>query len=128
MLAGIAREERTVVLFEAPHRLADAVEAIGRAMPGRRIAVARELTKRFEEVRRGTAVELLPWAQGGVKGEIVIVIEGAAPVLADLPSAVEQVLRLKEGGMRLKEAAAEVAEATGHPRNALYRAALGAGT
>ena len=128
MLVGIAREERTVVLFEAPHRLAESIEAIDRAMPGRRIAVARELTKKFEEVRRGTAAELLPWAQGGVKGEIVIVIEGAAPVLADLSSALEQVLRLKDGGMRLKDAAVEVAEATGHPRNALYRAALGAGT
>ena len=124
MLASIAREERTVVLFEAPHRIADSLAAVDRAMPGRRIAVCRELTKRYEEVRRGTAAELVPWAREGVKGEIVIVIEGAAPVLADLDAAVEQVLRLKAGGMRLKEAAAEVAEATGHPRNALYRAAL----
>lgn len=124
-LASIAREERTVVLFEAPHRLAESVEAIDRAMPGRRIAVARELTKRFEEVRRGTATELLDWARAGVKGEIVIVVEGAAAVLADLDAAVAQVLRLKESGMRLKDAAAEVAEATGHPRNALYQAALG---
>lgn len=124
MLASIAREERTVVLFEAPHRIADSLAAVDRAMPGRRIAVCRELTKRFEEVRRGTAAELEPWAREGVKGEIVIVIEGATPVLADLDAAVEQVLRLKAGGMRLKEAAAEVAEATGHPRNALYQAAL----
>lgn len=124
-LAALAREERTVILFEAPHRLADALEAIDRAMPARRVAVCRELTKRFEEVRRGTAAELLPWAREGVRGEIVIVLEGAAPVLADLGAAVQQVLRLQKGGMRLKDAAAEVAEATGHPRNALYRAALG---
>lgn len=124
MLAALAREERTVVLFEAPHRLTDALEAIDRAMPGRRVAVCRELTKRYEEVRRGTAAELLPWAREGVKGEIVLVLEGAAPVLADLDAAVQQVLGLKAAGMRLKEAAAEVAEATGHPRNALYRAAL----
>jgi 16S rRNA (cytidine1402-2'-O)-methyltransferase len=93
-------------------------------MPERRMAVCRELTKRFEEVRRGTADELLPWAREGVKGEIVLVIEGATPALTDLDAAIEQVLRLKDGGMRLKDAAAEVAEATGHARNALYQAAL----
>lgn len=127
MLASVAREERTLVLFEAPHRLAESVEAIGRAMPGRAMAVCRELTKRFEEVRRGTPEELLPWAQAGVKGEIVLVIAGAEPVLADEAAAVEQVLALRAGGMRLKDAAAEVAEATGHARNALYQAALAAG-
>ncbi|SDS37324.1 16S rRNA (cytidine(1402)-2'-O)-methyltransferase [Agrococcus carbonis] len=124
LLAGLEREERTLVLFEAPHRLAESLEAIARAMPERRMAVCRELTKRFEEVRRGTAVELLPWAQGGVKGEIVLVIEGARPALTGTDAAVEQVLRLQAGGMRLKDAAAEVADATGHARNALYRAAL----
>ena len=123
-LQQVAREERTLVLFEAPHRLAESIEAIGRAMPGRRMAVCRELTKRFEEVRRGTADELLPWAREGVRGEIVLVIEGATPALTDLDAAIEQVLRLKDGGMRLKDAAAEVAEATGHARNALYQAAL----
>lgn len=123
-LAALEREERTIVLFEAPHRLAETVEAIARMLPGRRIAIARELTKRFEEVRRGTAAELAAWAASGVKGEIVLVVEGAAPAVADEAAAVAQVLRLRDGGMRLKDAAAEVAEATGHPRNALYRAAL----
>lgn len=123
-LAAVAREERTLVLFEAPHRLVESLEAIERAMPERRMAVCRELTKRYEEVRRGTAAELLPWARDGVRGEIVLVIEGASPALTDLDAAIAQVLRLKQDGMRLKEAAAEVAEATGHARNALYQAAL----
>ncbi|WP_072312932.1 16S rRNA (cytidine(1402)-2'-O)-methyltransferase [Agrococcus sp. Marseille-P2731] len=123
-LTGVAREERTLVLFEAPHRLIESLESIERVMPERRMAVCRELTKRYEEVRRGTAGELLPWAREGVRGEIVLVLEGARPALTDLAAAIQQVLLLKEGGMRLKEAAAEVAEATGHARNALYQAAL----
>ena len=123
-LTDVAREERTLVLFEAPHRLIESLESFERVMPERRLAVCRELTKRYEEVRRGTAGELLPWARDGVRGEIVVVVEGARPALADLDAAIAQVLLLRQGGMRLKEAAAEVAEATGHARNALYQAAL----
>ena len=121
---SIAAEPRTVVLFESPHRLADTLAAVAEVLPERPLAVCRELTKKFEEVRRGTAAELLPWAQQGVKGEIVIVVgPGEAPAV-DFAAAAARVQALTASGVRLKEAAAEIAEATGHSRRDLYQAAL----
>ena len=79
---ALVDERRTMVFFESPHRigdsLADLVEAMG---PERRVVVCRELTKMFEEVRRGTLAELVAWAEGGVKGEITIVVAGAERVV-----------------------------------------------
>ena len=121
---SIASEQRTVVLFESPHRLADTLESIAQVLPDRQVAVCRELTKRFEEVRRGTAAELLPWAREGVKGEIAVVIAGGEPVTLDFEAAAEQVRRLVAEGERLKDAAAQVAAATGHGKRDLYQAAL----
>jgi 16S rRNA (cytidine1402-2'-O)-methyltransferase len=125
--AGLAREPRTLVLFESPVRLpatlADLAEAFG---PDRRAAVCRELTKMYEEVARGTLAELAARFADGARGEIVIVIEGAAPASADLPTATARVLELVAAGIRLKDAAAEVADATGLGRRELYEAALAA--
>lgn len=125
-LASLAHEERTMVFFEAPHRLADfladAAQALGE---GRRAAVCRELTKTYEEVRRGSLQELAEWAGEHARGEITVVIEGAA-VTVDEATAVAQVVDLVSSGVRLKQAAAEVAEATGLSRNQLYRRALDA--
>ncbi|MBC7518665.1 MAG: 16S rRNA (cytidine(1402)-2'-O)-methyltransferase [Microbacteriaceae bacterium] len=124
-LKSLAREERTMVFFESPHRLADCLADMGRAFgDDRRIAVCRELTKFYEEVRRGTAAELGEWAALGVKGEICIVVAGAAAVEVDLVAGIEQVRRLVASGSRLKEASAEVAEATGLSRRELYEGAL----
>lgn len=129
MLAELATEPRTIVLFESPHRLAETLRAMADAWPEpRRIAVCRELTKLHEEVRRGTAAELASWAAEGVKGEIVLVVEGASPARASASDAVAEVRRLVADGRRLKEAAAEVAAATGRSKRELYEAALrGAG-
>ena len=71
-------ESRTVILYESPHRLLKALKEASEFLnPQRKIAVCRELTKKFEEVRRGTAVELLDYfMKQGVKGEIVMVIDG----------------------------------------------------
>lgn len=128
-LAALARETRTMVFFESPNRiaesLADVVTVLGAE---RRVVVARELTKMFEEVKRGPASELAAWAAGGVKGEIVVVIEGAEAASADLPSGIAQVLALVADGSRLKEASAEVAEATGLSKRELYEGALAART
>lgn len=122
--SSISTEPRTVVLFESPHRIADTLAAIAEALPERQVAVCRELTKKFEEVRRGTAAELLPWAQAGVKGEIVVVLgPGQAPTL-DFETAAAQVRALAASGTRLKDAAAEVSQATGFSRRDLYQAAL----
>ncbi|MFC7432537.1 MULTISPECIES: 16S rRNA (cytidine(1402)-2'-O)-methyltransferase [unclassified Agrococcus] len=123
-LRGLADERRTVVLFESPHRIADALADVAHVLGDRPVAVARELTKRFEEVRRGTAAELEPWAREGVKGEIVLVIGGAQPAPASLEDAVADVLARVAAGERLKEAAGAVAERTGRGRSELYDAAL----
>ncbi|WP_417510821.1 16S rRNA (cytidine(1402)-2'-O)-methyltransferase [Microbacterium sp.] len=126
-LGKLASEPRTMIFFESPSRLASSLADMGTAFGDtRRIAVCRELTKFYEEVRRGTASELVEWADAGVKGEIVVVVEGAAPVAASAEDAGAQVQSLVEGGMRLKEACAEVAAATGLSSRDLYQQALAA--
>ena len=86
--AGLADEERTTVFFESPHRLAATLAEAAKALGGdRRAAVCRELTKTYEEVRRGGLAELADWAAEGVRGEITVVLAGAEPrevSLADL--------------------------------------------
>ncbi|UAJ78424.1 16S rRNA (cytidine(1402)-2'-O)-methyltransferase [Leifsonia sp. ZF2019] len=124
-LRALAAEPRTMVFFESPNRLAASLAAMAEELGAeRRVVVCRELTKLFEEVRRGTAAELADWAADGVRGEIAIVVAGAPARVVDPESALEQVLALVASGTRLKEAAAEVAEATGLGRRDLYQAAL----
>lgn len=123
---ALAREERTLVLFESPNRLAESLADLVTAFgPERRVVVARELTKLHEEVRRGTAAELAAWAASGVRGEICLVVAGAEPASASLEDGIRQVSALVASGTRLKDAAAEVAEATGLGRRDLYQGALG---
>ncbi|GAA0341187.1 16S rRNA (cytidine(1402)-2'-O)-methyltransferase [Micropruina glycogenica] len=123
-LAGLAAEPRTMVFFEAPHRLAvflaDAEAALG---ADRRAVVCRELTKTYEEVRRGTLAELRGWAEGEVRGELTVVVEGAQ-VSGDPEGALAAVQAAVASGQRLSEAVAEVAAAHGVPRRQLYDAAL----
>lgn len=124
-LRAVSSESRTMVFFESPNRLAASLADIATALgDDRRVVVCRELTKLYEEVRRGTAAELAAWAAEGVRGEIVIVVAGAPAREADPEAAVEQVVALVAAGSRLKEAAAEVAEATGLSKRDLYQAAL----
>ena len=126
-LRMLASEPRTMIFFESPARLASSLADLGGAFGAdRRIAVCRELTKLYEEVRRGTADELVAWAEQGVKGEIVIVVEGAAPVAVSAEDALAQVQALVASGTRLKDATAEVAAATGLSSRDLYQAALAA--
>ena len=124
-LASLAGEQRTVVFFESPHRLAstlsDAASALG---AGRRAAVCRELTKTYEEVKRGGLGELAAWAEDGVRGEITVVLEGAAPREVSVADLVAEVSARVEAGERLKSAAAEVAEAAGVSKKELYDAVL----
>lgn len=123
--SSLARETRTMVFFESPNRLGAALADLASALGGdRRAVVCRELTKLHEEVRRGTAAELAEYFADGARGEICLVVEGSAPPTADLATAVEQVTALVDGGFRLKEATAEVAEATGVGRRELYEAVL----
>lgn len=90
------------------------------------MVVCRELTKLHEEVKRGTASELAAYFADGARGEICIVVEGAAPATADLATGLAQVQALVAAGLRLKEATAEVAEQTGLGKRELYEAALAA--
>ena len=123
--AALAREERTMVFFESPNRLPAALADLASALgDDRRVVVCRELTKLHEEVRRGTAAEVAAYFAEGARGEICIVVEGAAPATSDLPTGIAQVLALVAGGLRLKEAASEVAEQTGLSKRDLYEGAL----
>ncbi|MFT4210447.1 MAG: 16S rRNA (cytidine(1402)-2'-O)-methyltransferase [Microbacterium sp.] len=125
LLAELAAERRTLVFFESPARLAVSLADLAASFgDSRRAVVCRELTKLHEEVRRGTLAELAAWAEGGVRGEIVVVVSGAAARTVAFPDAVTQVLELTRDGMRLKDAAGEVAAHTGHSSRELYQAAL----
>jgi 16S rRNA (cytidine1402-2'-O)-methyltransferase len=124
-LAELAAEPRTLIFFEAPHRIAETLAALADAFgPDRRGAVCRELTKTYEEVRRGSLAELVAWAGGEVRGEITLVIAGAPTGVADLGEAVTQVRGLVADGARLKPAVAQVAETQGLSKNVLYQAVL----
>lgn len=126
-LTALAGERRTMVFFDSPARVAASLADIAVVLGAeRRVAVCRELTKLHEEVARGTAAELVEWASAGVRGELVIVIEGAPAVEIAFPDAVAQVLTQVAAGTRLKEAAGEVAAQTGHSSRELYQAALAA--
>ncbi|WP_141979235.1 16S rRNA (cytidine(1402)-2'-O)-methyltransferase [Saccharothrix saharensis] len=127
--AALAQEPRTCVFFESPHRLADTLADAAHVLgPDRRAAVCRELTKTYEEVKRGGLGELAEWAAEGVRGEVTVVLAPAevreAPPMEALVAEVRQ--RVADGE-RLKTAAAEVAEAAGVSKKALYDAAIGQG-
>jgi 16S rRNA (cytidine1402-2'-O)-methyltransferase len=124
---ALAQERRTLIFFEAPHRLAVTLAAMAEAFgPDRPAAVCRELTKTYEEVRRGGLVDLAQWAAEGVKGEITVVVGGASAEVIDSETAVAAVQARVAGGERLRDVCAEVAAATGLSRNDLYNAALAA--
>ncbi len=124
-LAALAAEERTMVFFEAPHRLQSSLEAMAEAFgQERRAAVCRELTKTYEEVRRGGLGELAAWAAAGVKGEITVVVAGhvMADTEPDIESLVAEVDRRVAGGEQRKAAVADVAKEAGLPKRELYDA------
>ncbi|NYI99869.1 16S rRNA (cytidine1402-2'-O)-methyltransferase [Nocardioides thalensis] len=124
-LAELAREPRTMVFFEAPHRTAAALGAMAGALGGDRpAAVCRELTKTHEEVRRGGLAELAAWAEEGVRGEVTLVVSGApaGPTVSSDPESLRAaVAALEEDGMRRKEAIAQVAVAAGLPKREVYQ-------
>ena len=112
-----------VVAFESPQRLPRTLRSLATALPGRRAAVCRELTKRFEEVARGTAEELAARFAEAPKGEIVVVV-GPADALVDEPAAVDAVAELVAAGVARRQAAAVVSRLTGVSRNALFERSL----
>jgi len=124
---ALAPERRTLIFFEAPHRLDATLAAMAEAFGADRpAAVCRELTKTYEEVKRGALGDLAQWAAAGVKGEITVVVGGAPAEVSDPESAVAAIQARVAGGERLRDVCAEVAAATGLSRNDLYNAALAA--
>jgi 16S rRNA (cytidine1402-2'-O)-methyltransferase len=118
----------TVVAFESPRRLPDSLAALAAVAPDRPAAVCRELTKLHEDVTRGTLAELARRFRSDVKGEIVVVIGGAAGRTASAPDiafAVDALRRLVQAGARPRAAAAVVAALTGTRANELYTALTG---
>jgi 16S rRNA (cytidine1402-2'-O)-methyltransferase len=126
-LGELATERRTIVLFEAPHRVrqtvADLAEVLG---PLRRLAVARELTKAFEEVWRGTLEEAVAHLSAAEpRGEYVLVVAGAPAPEAPSVDTVEDALRARmEAGAEKRSAIAAVAAELGVPKRQVYEAAL----
>ncbi len=124
-LARLRDERRTMVFFEAPHRLAATLEAMADAYgPERRAAVCRELTKTYEEVRRGELAELASWAVEGVRGEVTVVVDGAPAVAARVEDVLPDIQARVAAGERLKAVCADLAASTGLSSKALYDAAL----
>jgi 16S rRNA (cytidine1402-2'-O)-methyltransferase len=123
--AELAHWPHAVVAFESPQRLAGLLASLAEALPDRPVAVCRELTKRFEEVVRGSANELVERFSGGTKGEITIVI-GPSEVETgtDEGVATHAVAELVAGGLSRRSAADVVSRLTGVPRNRLYRQSL----
>ncbi|TQK98487.1 16S rRNA (cytidine1402-2'-O)-methyltransferase [Streptomyces puniciscabiei] len=129
-LKEVAAERRTLVYFEAPHRLDDTLAAMAEVFGAdRRAAVCRELTKTYEEVRRGPLAELAEWAAEGVRGEITVVVEGAPQAAPEELGAEELVRRVRareEAGERRKEAIAAVAVEAGLPKRVVFDAVVAA--
>ncbi|MFJ8878797.1 16S rRNA (cytidine(1402)-2'-O)-methyltransferase [Streptomyces albidoflavus] len=129
-LREVAGERRTLVYFEAPHRLAATLEAMAEVFGAdRRAAVCRELTKTYEEVRRDGLGALAAWAAEGVRGEITVVVEGApeaGPADLDDAELVRRVRDREEAGERRKEAIAAVAAGAGLPKRQVFDAVVAA--
>ena len=129
-LAELAGERRTMIFYEAPHKLRATLEDLAEAFgPERRISLCRELTKLHEEVRRTTLGEAAAWYEANPpRGEFVLVVEGAPETAAAAPApedALARVAELREQGLSLRDAVKQAAKETGLPKNELYDRAVG---
>jgi 16S rRNA (cytidine1402-2'-O)-methyltransferase len=119
----VASWPHVVVAFESPRRLRRSLRVLARVIPDRPAAVCRELTKRFEEVERGSVADLAERGEG-VKGEITLVLGAAQPARPDENAATTAVAELVAAGVSRRQAADLVARLTGASRNRLYRESL----
>ncbi|MEU6174292.1 16S rRNA (cytidine(1402)-2'-O)-methyltransferase [Streptantibioticus parmotrematis] len=129
-LREVATDRRTLVYFESTHRIAEALAAMAEVFgPERRAAVCRELTKTYEEVRRGPLGELAEWSRDGVRGEITVVVEGAgepAPEELDDAELARRVAVRESAGEARKAAIASVAGEAGVPKRRVFDAVVAA--
>ena len=128
LLESLEREKRTVVFFEAPHRLRATLDDLSETLGGRRLMVAREMTKVFEEFVRGTPGSVQEYFSGEVKGEITVVLEGAPPERSLVPSSLEIPVTLEKsllnGEISLREAAVRMADENQIPYRRAYKVCL----
>ena len=129
-LAALKTEERTMLFYEAPHKLVPTLRDLAATFgEARRIALCRELTKLHEEIRRTTLGEAVAWYEENMpRGEFVLVVEGAAPQIqeSDPDRALDRVMELREEGLSLKAACKQAGEEFGIPKNQLYDMAVNA--
>ena len=127
-LDSLRGERRTMVFYEAPHKLSDTLRDMLEVLGDRKIALCREITKLHEETLRTTLSEAAAfYSENPPKGEFVLVLEGAkeaAELAVPLEEAVKMALELKSSGMSLKDAAKRASQRTGHPKNAIYDGAI----
>ena len=127
-LQSLQGERRTMVFYEAPHKLCGTLEDLREAFGDRPVALCRELTKLHEETRRTTLAQAAAWyRENPPKGEFVLVVAGAEPVedaAVTLEEGAALVLERRAAGERIKDAVRQVAQDTGLNRNELYSAAL----
>lgn len=120
----LQQEERTIIFYEAPHRLLDTLALMAQLFPDRSMAAARELTKKFEEIVRGTPREVLAhFVDVGVRGEFVLLLHGAAaaqPEERDIPWAVARTIQLEQDGLSQKEAIKQAAKEAGLSKRDVY--------
>jgi 16S rRNA (cytidine1402-2'-O)-methyltransferase len=119
-LGRIAEEPRTMVVFEAPHRLRSALKDILAVMGDRRIAVCREMTKLYEEVYRGKVSGAIDYFDE-IRGEFTLVIEGKVKEEVNTASVEEELRRLRKQGVSAKDAVARAAGSSGLSKKAVYR-------
>ncbi|MFP7366503.1 16S rRNA (cytidine(1402)-2'-O)-methyltransferase [Corynebacterium callunae] len=125
-LETLKTEKRAVCFFESPHRIQDTLADAALVLGDRRAAVCRELSKTYEQVKRGTLPELAAWAAEGVRGEITVVIEGAGHVEVNVESLIGVAEERVAAGERLKEVCADLAKIHGVSKKDLYDGVIAA--
>ncbi|MHB2019880.1 MAG: SAM-dependent methyltransferase, partial [Candidatus Xenobia bacterium] len=119
-LKALSVETRPVVLFEAPHRVRETLEDLVGAVPQRRVCAAREITKKFEEIRIDTPSGLLEWFREP-RGEFTLVVEGGEPAAQEAPPLDDFLHTQIAAGLGAREAAAAAVEALGVNKRIAYQ-------
>jgi 16S rRNA (cytidine1402-2'-O)-methyltransferase len=127
-LKNLQSENRTMIFYEAPHRILDLLEALQEVFGDtREMVLARELTKLFETIKSGTISEILVWAKADSnqqRGEMVVMVAGSSAITTAEEFAVEKTLKILLAALPLKQAVEIAAEISGQKKNAIYDQAL----